>query len=114
VSTTPACQAVRIAESTPCSRHIASSPARCRRSTDNLLRRHEGARSIHTRDATPSGSSRFAHDRDVYADPTTYVSEGLPGVRGRGTFRRWRRELGKPSSAEASCELVWKGLSYNR
>jgi hypothetical protein len=23
--------------------------------------------------------------------------EGLPGVRGRGTFRRWRRELGRRS-----------------
>lgn len=40
--------------------------------------------------------------------------EGLPGVRGRGTFRRWRRELGRPSPAETHCDIAWKGLSYNR
>jgi hypothetical protein len=27
--------------------------------------------------------------------------EGLSGVRGRGTFRWWRRELERPSPAEA-------------
>jgi hypothetical protein len=31
--------------------------------------------------------------------------EGLSGVRGRGTFRWWRRELGRPSPAEACCGL---------
>jgi hypothetical protein len=32
--------------------------------------------------------------------------EGLSGVRGRGTFRGWRRELERPSPAEACCGLA--------
>jgi hypothetical protein len=32
--------------------------------------------------------------------------EGLSGVRGRGTFRWWRRELERPSPAEARCGLA--------
>jgi hypothetical protein len=39
--------------------------------------------------------------------------EGLSGVRGRGTLRWWRRELGRPSPAEACCGKAWKALSYN-
>ena len=34
--------------------------------------------------------------------------EGLSGVRGRGTFRWWRRELERPSPAEACCGLARK------
>ena len=40
--------------------------------------------------------------------------EGLSGVRGRGTFRWWRRELERPSPAEARCEKARKASSYNR
>ena len=40
--------------------------------------------------------------------------EGLSGVRGRGTFRWWRRELERPSPAEACCGLARKTSSYNR
>jgi hypothetical protein len=40
--------------------------------------------------------------------------EGLSGVTGRGTFRRWRRELGRPSPAEAHCEQAWTTPSHNR
>jgi hypothetical protein len=40
--------------------------------------------------------------------------DGLSGVRGRGTFRWWRRELERPSPAEASCEMTWRASSYNR
>jgi len=40
--------------------------------------------------------------------------EGLSGVRGRGTFRRWLRELERPSPAEACCGLARKTPSYNR
>jgi hypothetical protein len=40
--------------------------------------------------------------------------EGLSGVRGRGTFRRWRRELERPSPAEACCGLARRAPSYNR
>jgi hypothetical protein len=32
--------------------------------------------------------------------------EGLSGVRGRGTFRWWRRELERPSPAGACCGLA--------
>jgi hypothetical protein len=31
--------------------------------------------------------------------------EGLSGVRGRGTLRWWRRELERPSPAEAFCGM---------
>jgi hypothetical protein len=40
--------------------------------------------------------------------------EGLSGVRGRGTFRGWRRELERPSPAEACCGLARTASSYNR
>jgi len=40
--------------------------------------------------------------------------EGLSGVRGRGTFRWWRRELERPSPAEACCGLARKTSFYNR
>jgi hypothetical protein len=40
--------------------------------------------------------------------------EGLLGVRGCGTFRGWRRELGRPSPAEACCGKAWTASSYNR
>ena len=40
--------------------------------------------------------------------------EGLSGVRGRGTFRWWRRELERPSPAEACCGLARKTPFYNR
>jgi hypothetical protein len=40
--------------------------------------------------------------------------EGLSGVRGRGTLRWWRRELERPSPAEASCGMAWRASSYNR
>jgi hypothetical protein len=40
--------------------------------------------------------------------------EGLSGVRGRGTFRWWRRELERPSPDEASCGMARKTPSYNR
>jgi hypothetical protein len=40
--------------------------------------------------------------------------EGLSGVRGRGTFRWWRRELERPSPDEASCGKARKAPSYNR
>jgi hypothetical protein len=40
--------------------------------------------------------------------------EGLSGVRGRGTFRWWRRELERPSPDEASCGKAGEALSYNR
>jgi hypothetical protein len=40
--------------------------------------------------------------------------EGLSGVRGRGTFRWWRRELERPSPAGACCGLAWKTPFYNR
>jgi hypothetical protein len=40
--------------------------------------------------------------------------EGLSGVRGRGTFRWWRRELERPSPAEACCGLARKTPPYNR
>jgi len=40
--------------------------------------------------------------------------EGLSGVRGRGTFRWWRRELERPSPAGACCGLARKTPFYNR
>jgi hypothetical protein len=40
--------------------------------------------------------------------------EGLSGVRGRGTFRWWRRELERPSPAEACCGQARKTPFYNR
>src|SRR5918993_1105762 len=39
---------------------------------------------------------------------------GTPGVRGRGTFRGWRRELGRPSPAQAHCGQAPTAPSYNR
>ena len=39
---------------------------------------------------------------------------GTPRRRGRGTFRRWRRELGRPSPAEARCGSARKTPFYNR
>jgi hypothetical protein len=40
--------------------------------------------------------------------------EGLSGVRGRGTFRWWRRELERPSPDEVSCGKARRAPSYNR
>ena len=40
--------------------------------------------------------------------------EGLSGVGGRGTFRWWRRELGRPSPAEACCGKARTARPYNR
>jgi hypothetical protein len=34
--------------------------------------------------------------------------EGLPRCRRRGTFRWWRRELRRPSPAEAGSRCPWK------
>jgi hypothetical protein len=43
-----------------------------------------------------------------------FSREGLSGVRGRGTFRWWRRELGRPSPAEACCGKARTASPYNR
>jgi hypothetical protein len=40
--------------------------------------------------------------------------EGLSGVRGRGTFRWWRRELERPSPAGACCGQARKTSFYKR
>ena len=40
--------------------------------------------------------------------------EGLPAYEGAERLRGWRRELGRPSPAEARCGKAWTASSYNR